>query len=299
MLEFFLYVILIISLTTLFYEVISLVYKIPDVKVEKKINRLKKMNRESKNNKENILLIRFFVPLFRYIVGNVKGFRYNEFKLKADLEKIGVKESPEVYMATGFLYGFIALIASWSVWLLTGGKFFMIIGLFFVMFLPFYPKSSLKGKIKKINEQFIKEFPNFVGALRYQYGKGKTLNDIVQSYIEVAGPALKYELQKLSAELEMMSDSEALLRFGQRVGLIEVNNFASSLVYGQMYGMDINSIFAIQEQEMRRLLRDSIMKDMKRKPLTLTVILMLPILNILLIVGLPPIVSFMQSMKGF
>lgn len=292
-----LYIILIISLTTLFYEATTLVYKIPDIKVEKKINRLKRRNKQIKEDKDNVLVIRFFVPLLRFIYGHVKGLRYNEFKLKADLEKVGIKESPEVYLATGFLYGFIALIVCTILTLFTGAKFFFILGIFFMLFFPFYPKSSLKDKIKKINAELLKEFPNFVGALRYQYGKGKTLNDIVQSYIDVAGPALRYELQKLSAELEMMSDNDALLRFGERVGLPEVANFSSALVYGQMYGMDIHSIFAIQEQEMRRLMRDNIMKEMKRKPIKMTVVLMLPILNILLIIGLPPIISLIKNLS--
>lgn len=294
-----LYIILIISLTSLLYELTSLVYKIPDVTVEKKIKRLKRRSKEIKEDKDNILVVRFFVPLLRFIFNNVKGFRINEFKLRADLEKVGIKESPEVYLATGFLYAFIAIVACAFMWLITGASFFILLGIFLGVMMPFYPKSNLKGKIKKINDELLKEFPNFVSTLRYQYGKGKTLNDIVQSYIEVAGPALKYELQKLSAELEMMSDSEALLRFGDRVGLPDVSNFASSLVYGQMYGMDINNIFAIQEQEMRRLTRDNIMKQMKRKPLLMTFILILPICNILLLIGLPPIISLVQNMSKF
>lgn len=292
-----LYIILIVSLTTLCYETTSLLYKIPDTKVEKKINRLKRRNKQVKEKKDNTLLVRFFVPLLKFFTRNIKGLGYNEFKLRADLEKAGIKEPPEVYLATGFLYGFIGFVAC-SLFSFVGGKLFFFLGIFFLIFFPFYPKSSLRGKIRKINEELLKEFPNFVGTLRYQYGKGKTLNDIIQSYIMVAGPSLKYELQKLSAELEMMSDNDALLRFGDRVGLTEVANFSSSLVYGQMYGMDINSIFAIQEQEMRRLLRDNIMKEMKKKPLAMTIVLMLPIINILLIIGLPPIILMIRNLSN-
>lgn len=297
--ETFLYIWLIFSLTVLTYEVVTLMYKVPDPRVEKKINRLKRRKKEIKTDKENALLIRFFVPAFRFIHTNVKGLGYNEFKIKSDMEKAGINGSPEVYLASGFFYAFIAVTGIGFFWLLSGAKLFLMLAFFFGFVLPFYPKSNLKGKIKKINEGLLKEFPNFVSTLRYQYGKGKTLNDIVQSYIEVAGPTLKYELQKLSAELEMMSDNDALLRFGDRVGLTDVSNFASSLVYGQMYGMDIDSIFAIQEQEMRRLTKDTIRKAVKRKPVALTVALGLPIVNILLIIGVPPLVNMVSSMSKF
>jgi pilus assembly protein TadC len=281
------------------YEALSLVYKIPDTKVEKKINRLKRRSKEVKEKKENVLLIRFFVPLFRYITTNVKGLSYNEFRLKSDMEKAGIKESPEIYLATGYFYSVISVVACMALLLLTGMSVFLFCAILLGFIFPFYPKSSLKSKIKKINAELLKEFPNFVTTLRYQYGKGKTLNDIVQSYIEVAGPALRYELQKLNAELEMLSDSEALLRFGDRVGLSEVSNFASSLVYGQMYGMDVDSIFAIQEQEMRRLSRDNIMKGMKKKPLQMTAILGLPIFVILIVLAVPPIANMISSLGQF
>lgn len=292
------YSLLAISLTTLLYEAFSMVYKIPDAKAEKKIKRIKRRSKQIKLDKDNPLIIRFFVPLLRYIYKNIKGLRYNEFKLRADMEKAGINEAPDVYLATGYFYAFVAFLGLTLVALFTGIKFLYFLGIFFGIFLPFYPKSNLRGKIRKANEDLLKEFPNFVGTLRYQYGKGKTLNDIVQSYVDVAGPSLKYELQKLSAELEMMSDNDALLRFGERVGLPEVYNFASSLVFGQMYGMDINSIFSIQEQEMRRLMRDNIRKDMKRKPIMMTVVLLLPIINILLIIGVPPIISIINSLSN-
>lgn len=293
-----LYIILIISLTSLFYEITLLIYNIPDTRVEKKINRLKRRTKKVKEDKENVLLVRFFVPLFKYFYKNIKGLRFNEFKLRADLEKLGINDAPEVYMAKGFFYAFIAVVACMFMTMVSGSKLFLMLGFLFGFGLPFYPKSNLRGKIRKLNEELLKEFPNFVSAMRYQYGRGKTLNDIVQSYIDVAGYSLKYELQKLSAELEMMSDNDALLRFADRVGLPDVSNFASSLVYGQMYGMDINNIFAIQEQEMRRLSRDNIRKLMKRKPITLTIALVLPIGNILLIIGVPPMINMMKDMAN-
>jgi len=280
------------------FELTQLIYKIPDVKVEKKIKRLQRRNKSAqRDDKENALIVRFCVPLLKFVFTKIKGLRYNEFKLKADLEKVGVKESVEVFLATGILYSFVSMIVCGVFWMMTNAAFFLGLGVLFGMLMPFYPKSSIKGKIRKLNDDLLKEFPNFVSAMRYQYGKGKTLNDIVQSYVDVAGPALKYELQKLSAELEMMSDSDALLRFGDRVALPEVSNFASSLVYGQMYGMDLNSIFSIQEQEMRRLTRDNIMKLMKRKPILMTVLLMLPIGNIIMIIGFPPIISMISGMS--
>lgn len=288
---------LIICLTFLLYEVTTMVVRVPDLKVEKKINRLKRRSKEVKEKKENVLLIRFFVPLFRFMYQNIKGLRYNEYKIKSDLEKVGINNTPEAYMASGFLYSFIAIMTTIFLYTMTGAGILLILGVVLGFGMPFYPKSDLRGKVRKLNEQILKEFPNFVSTLRFQYGKGKTLNDIIQSYMEVAGPALRYELQKLSAELEMMSSNDALLRFGERIGLTEVSNFASALVYGQMYGMDINQIFAVQEQEMRRLTRDNIRKEMKRKPLYMTVAITLPILNILIILGVPPLINMVKSMS--
>lgn len=288
-------ILLIICLTFLLYEVTTMVIRVPDSKVEKKINRLKRRSKTIKEKKENVLLIRFFVPLFKFIYKNIKGLSYNEYKIKSDLEKVGINNTPEAYMAAGFLYSFITVIATMFLFAISGMRLFLILSVVLGFGLPFYPKSNLRGKVKKLNDDILKEFPNFVSTLRYQYGKGRTLNDIIQSYMAVAGTALKYELQKLSAELEMMSSNDALLRFGERVGLTEVSNFASALVYGQMYGMDINQIFAIQEQEMRRLTRDNIRKIMKRKPLYLTVALGLPIINILLLLGVPPIVTMVKT----
>lgn len=294
----FLYILFIISLTFLLYESTDIIYKIPDVKVEKKIKRLQRRNKNSQKAEiENALIVRICVPLLVFVFTKIKGLRYNEFKLRADIEKVGIKESVEVFLATGILYSFVSMIVCGVLWMMTNTMIFLGLGLLFGMLMPFYPKSSLRGKVRKLNDELLKEFPNFVSTMRYQYGKGKTLNDIVQSYIDVAGPALRYELQRLSAELEMMADSDALLRFGDRVALPEVSNFASSLVYGQMYGMDLNSIFAIQEQEMRRLTRDNIMKLMRRKPILMTILLMLPIGNIILIIGVPPIISMITAMS--
>lgn len=288
--------VLVVCLFTAIYETITMFVTFPDKQVEKKIARLRSKVRKKESTRDSVLLIRVAVPLLNYFK-SLKVFNYNEAKMRNHLEKAGINETPEVFLAKGLLYCLVCGVLALVFLLVVKNSFMFLLFATTAVIAPFMPPAELKSKIRKINDGILKEFPAFVTALRHQYGRGKTLNDIVQSYIEVAGPGLRYELQKLSAELEMMSDSDALLRFADRVELTEVSNFAHSLVFGQLYGMKIDNIFAIQDQEMRRLNRDNIRKAMKRKPVMLTVVIAIPVINILLIFGIPPMISMFSSLK--
>lgn len=288
--------ILVICLFTAIYETITIFVTFPDKQVEKKISRLRSKIRKKQSSRDSVLLIRVAVPLLNYFK-NTKIFNYNETKMRNHLEKAGINETPEVFLAKGLMYSMGCAALALLFLVVVKNSFLFLLFAVTAAIAPFMPTMELKSKIGKINDGILKEFPAFVTALRHQYGRGKTLNDIVQSYIEVAGPGLRYELQKLSAELEMMSDSDALLRFADRVELTDISNFAHALVFGQMYGMKIDNIFAIQDQEMRRLNRDNIRKSMKRKPVMLTIVIAIPVINILLIFGVPPLVNMFTSIK--
>lgn len=277
------------------YELLTLFIIFPDQHIRRRISRIRHTVKRKDNEKDNALLERLGLPIFRYLK-SIKLFNYDEEKLRNQLEKAGIKDTPEVFYAKGIMYCVISSVLAFvSVSVLRSTFFFLVFATLAVT-CPFIPSAELKSKIKKLNAGILEAFPAFVTALRHQYGKGKALNSIIQSYSEVAEGGLKFELQKLGAELEMMSDSDALLRFADRVGLSEVSNFAHALVFGQMYGMDVDSIFAIQDQEMRRLNRDNIRKVMKRKPLMMTGVLAIPVLNIMLILGVPPLISMFTNM---
>lgn len=289
-------VIIAICLFICIYETLTLFITFPDHHIQKRILRISNKMKKKGEIKSNTLLTRIALPIFRQIK-TLRLFNYDDEKLKNQLEKAGITDTPEIFYAKGIMYCIISAILALLSLVILRTTFFFLVFTVVAILSPIIPTMELKGKIKKINEGILKDFPAFVTALRHQYGRGKTLNSIIQSYCEVAEGGLKFELQKLAAELEMMSDNDALLRFADRVGLSDISNFAHALVFGQLYGMDVDSIFALQDQEMRRLNRDNIRKTMKKKPLILTAILAIPVLNIMLILGLPPLINLFSNIN--
>ena len=140
--------ILVICLFTAIYETITIFVTFPDKQVEKKISRLRSKIRKKQSSRDSVLLIRVAVPLLNYFK-NTKIFNYNETKMRNHLEKAGITETPEVFLAKGLMYSMGCAALALLFLVVVKNSFLFLLFAVTAAIAPFMPTMELKSKIGK------------------------------------------------------------------------------------------------------------------------------------------------------
>lgn len=189
---------------------------------------------------------------------------YQRRKLTKDLERAGIKLTPEEYQAKAYVTAGLTILASFlfiplGVPLITMGVMLLGIMLFFK------ERQSLSEKLKKINGRILEELPRFVRTYNNSLKSSKDILRFMERYRKIAGDDFKYDLDILITELKTGNTEEALQRFDDRVNIPQLSTFISGVI-GTSKGIDQQTFFYLMEQDMKTLARENIKREIAKRP---------------------------------
>lgn len=295
MLSIYIFILLILSYITL-NNILKLFIRQKSPKTVKNLKYIKKIyNKKEKQDIEQLVAVRIIEPLLDLFNRKAKNFSIKNFEKK--LLKAGIAKSPSRYLAYSLIISVVLMSAGYFSGFLLGSTMFMIMSIMLGPIVFVASIVDINQKIKKKNEKILLELPQFEKTILYQFKDGKPLIDAIKSYLPAATPEFYPELVTLIRDIEIYDDKTALEKFSDRISVAEVSNFCYALISGYQHGIDINQIISNQEIEIRRLNRDNIRKKIKRLPITMNAILILPIVCMLLIYGVTSIVYTFSTIK--
>lgn len=294
------------GLLMLVTTLLSLILRPPSSHALKQIQMIQNMgrSREEREQDELPFLIRLINPVYAFVISKINLTDRNRRKLEIQLEQAGVKLLPNQVMtpvqfiavkylavlAAGGFFGFLYLVRP------TTTSFMTFLLATFIAY--FSPGEIVKAKVKKQQLMMNAELPDFIDAVRTYLSAGLTLRQAVAQVIPIIGPGLKENVQKLKTDLEVFNDEiMALRRFAERCGLPEVKYIVTMLEQGIKSGIDFKQIFMTQSALMRERSKNMLKREIKKRPTYLALVGVLLFINILLILGTPPMYAVF-SMKG-
>lgn len=241
------------------YEVITTVIVLPSRQTLKSAKRLVEKHTVFQDMKE------FFVtPVAVFIAKFIKLDRIKREKLRRDLERVEILESPEIYYANAITI---------SLWICVGSLLLIPLGMkiltFGVLLLAivvyFANVEKVKEKIKETNEAVKRELPRFVRMYNHSRGDNVQFVDIAEKYSQIAGNKFKYDLDMLIMDLKTGNEEAALLNFAERINIPQMTSFVN-VVLGGIKGDDIGVSLQLMEGEMKILARENKRRIMQERP---------------------------------
>jgi tight adherence protein C len=252
------------------------------------------------------IILKYSRPFFRrYVTPIVSGFK-NKNKIKEKYKRkiatAGLSEiiSPEdffsfkLFLIIGFPIVFLGVRAFMEEdWALSNAFFISIFGFF-------YPDLWIKGKVQTRQEEILRNMPFAVDMLALSVEAGLDFIAAMGKVNEKAKPsALTKEFTLLMKEIKIgASRADALRNMAWRVDLIQVSSFCATLIAADSVGASIGPILKSLSNEVRQK-RSS---DIEKAGATAATKILFPMMGfilpaVLLIVGAPLIVEFMQGGK--
>lgn len=202
---------------------------------------------------------------------NVKGNKRED--LLALFERVGWKKTPEELMSQQILYGFVGLLIFVAVTIFTQYLYCLIIGILFSFFMYQFPMIALKSTVKEKEEQLRRELPDYIDLLILLFSSGLTPYDAIKMSAEQASNGLRYEVGRLSADMDVLTPEIALDRFGNLLGITEAKRFIRALKQSiQMEQSQAQDILKTQSEFMRELRAQNLRKIAKERPLKVQLI---------------------------
>ncbi|HEX3033197.1 MAG TPA: hypothetical protein VHS59_13365 [Bacillota bacterium] len=267
-------------------------------------NRLRRvqfldMSQGSQTYRGMPLVWRLFMPLYHLFIGRIRLSQDSKGSIQDKLEKSRLNQTPEqffgqklvILMGTAGCGLLVCLLSPNSTWTSVLNWLVLSLGGYFL------PELFVRSRILMWREKVLREFPDFIDATRSYLGSGLSIFQTIKQVKEMTGPGLSPLLEKLSVELEVYDQITALRRFGQRAGLLEVDNFVVAIEQGISAGIPLKDIFLSQSHLMRELRKLSLKKRIRQKPIYLALVGGLLFINIFIIVGLPALLTIM-SIRG-
>lgn len=199
---------------------------------------------------------------------------------------------PIVIIASGFLIGQAIEDAPAASYIAKGSG--LIIG--FMMF--FNPKFELNKMLKEKNDKLILEMPRFVRTYRYSPST-KGLSEIVSDYLKTAKEGLKFDLELLKADIEMIDEEKALKNFSDRIGIPEVSEFATVIQTAINNGKSEAdmSLFFVESKFQAKM--DAIIdKELKKRPEILQTVNDLLTHGIFIVLIVPMVIHAFSGIRG-
>lgn len=267
---------------------------VPNVKSMRHLAGIRSIGRKDQDMLDKILDIGE-KRIFRAMKDHIHINQERKSQIERDLARTGSTDSYERFLLKSF---FLPLVA-FAGFLLTGifleginSKLaltaYILKGLAVLtgLILLYEPRSELKRKLLEKEEKVILEMPRFIRTYRYS-PQTKGLYRIVEDYLQTAKSGLKYDLQVLKADIDMLGEDKALLSLSSRVNIPEMREFVTVLLTslkGSRKEADM-SLYFVESKFLDKA--DKLAEDeMKKRPEVLDTIneLLLQGLAVLLIV---------------
>lgn len=206
----------------------------------------------------------FVMPIAVFISKFIKLDRIKREKLRRDLERVDILESPEMYYANAVTISLLMcagslLLIPLGMKILTAAAFLLSIAVYFAN------TERVKEKIKETNEAIKRELPRFVRMYNHSRGDNIQFVDIAEKYRQIAGDKFKYDLDLLIMDLKTGNEEAALLNFSERVNIPQMTSFVN-VVLGAIKGDDVGVALQLMEGEIKILARENKRRIMQERP---------------------------------
>lgn len=189
---------------------------------------------------------------------------YQKRKLDKDLQRAGIKLTPEEYMAKAYVTAGLTMLLSF-LFVPLGLTFITMCVMLLGIMLFFKERQSVKEKLKKINGRILEELPRFVRTYNNSLKSSKDILKFIERYRKIAGDDFKYDLDILITDLKTGNMEEAMRRFDERINIPQLSTFISGVI-GTSKGVDQETFFYLMEQDMKILARENIKREIAKRP---------------------------------
>jgi Flp pilus assembly protein TadB len=267
---------------------------------------IKNMGRtkEEREKDEVPLLIRLVMPIYKYLLSRVKLSSEKTKELAYKLELADIKITP-YQVISPVQYITIKLIATFFVILFFGSLYLInpitraLINFIIAVFVVYFGFDEIiETKVKNKHLQMQAELPDFIDSVRIYLLTGLGIRQAISNVIPISGPGLKENLQKLKTDFEVFNNEVfALKRFAERCAISDIDFIVNMLEQGQESGMELKDIFLKQSTQIRERSKNILKQEIKKRPTYLAVVGVLLFVNIVLILGMPPLYAVF-SLRG-
>lgn len=241
------------------YEVITTVIILPSRQTLKSVKRLTEKRTITQDLKEFLV-----TPIAVIISKFIKLSSIKREKLRRDLERVGIMDSPEMYYANAITISLWICIA--SLLMIPLGLKVLTFALFVLSVLIYLKNIDLvKDKIQETNNAIKRELPRFVRMYNHSRGDNVQFVDIAEKYSKIAGEKFKYDIDMLIMDLKTGNEEAALINFAGRVNIPQMTNFVN-VVLGSIKGDDMGVALQLMEGEMKALSRENKRRIMQERP---------------------------------
>jgi pilus assembly protein TadC len=252
-------VLLILVIAFGLYEIATMVIVLPSRQTLKATKRLVQKHTILQDLKDL-----FVTPIATFISKFIKLDRIKREKLRKDLERVDIQESPEMYYANAITISLLMCLGSLfliplGMKIITAAAFLLAIAVYFANV------ERVKEKIKETNEAIKRELPRFVRMYNHSRGDNIQFVDIAEKYRQIAGDKFKYDLDLLIMDLKTGNEENALLNFAERVNIPQMTSFVN-VVLGAIKGDNVSVSLQLMEGEMKILARENKRRIMQERP---------------------------------
>ncbi len=252
-------VLLILVIAFGLYEIATMVIVLPSRQTLKATKRLVQKHTLLQDLKDL-----FVTPIATFISKFIKLDRIKREKLRKDLERVDIQESPEMYYANAITISLLMCLGSLfliplGMKIITAAAFLLAIAVYFANV------ERVKEKIKETNEAIKRELPRFVRMYNHSRGDNIQFVDIAEKYRQIAGDKFKYDLDLLIMDLKTGNEENALLNFAERVNIPQMTSFVN-VVLGAIKGDNVSVSLQLMEGEMKILARENKRRIMQERP---------------------------------
>ncbi len=275
---------LFLSITSFLYLILILVYRYRNISILKG-NKTISLNGNIKN---------FFGYLKKYILDfNRRFIKFKRYeRIKFLIERLNLKvpfycENFIIFEEIGFIIGFIISFILFENTLLS---FIFAVAGFFT------PEIVLKAKIKRKDENILKEMPNAIDIISANIEGGLSIIKSISKYSERNKNDFAEELKIVINNINIgKSFSEALLDMNKKLNLGEVTGFANVFIQADKYGGNVKEIIRAQADEIRAKRFQTLKRKAHEAPVKLLIPLIIFIFPVVFIVLFGPVIIRLMS----
>lgn len=218
---------------------------------------------------QEVLFATFVDPFVVLIAPLIRMDEERQVKLKANLARAEIGDSPKEYLAKAVLLALYSLIIP-ILFFVIQFKAFMYISLFLPIAVYAEMSQGYKRVLAKKKKRIEQALPQFIRAILYKLnaGGGTVKADFIKifsDYHQIAPPALSYDISMLIFDMKGKGIEEGLNKFNNRLNIPEVGLLTDALI-GIKRGEKQGDVLENLAREMDARLRDMQQKELEKRP---------------------------------
>lgn len=216
-----------------------------------------------------VLFTSFVDPLVVLISPFVRLDEEKKVKLKANLARAEIGDSPQEYIAKAIVTALYSLLVP-LLFFAIDFKAFMYISLLLPVAVYAEMSQGYKRVLAKKKRRIEQALPQFIRAILYKLnaGGGAVKADFIKifsDYHQIAPPALSYDISMLIFDMKGKGIEEGLNKFNNRLNIPEVGLLTDALI-GIKRGEKQGDVLENLAREMDARLRDMQAKELEKRP---------------------------------